>query len=255
MNYNQIVTWTAFATKLETEKDNWKPSHWTTLEQGWKQGDKSANCWWDVSVGLLLNKVANCLTLLHANRSQWPSHIRIAAGLSVRLPTFVKIIHIQQTSLSRWYYICNIFWSVFISIHRNFVFSKQIVVNSIDWFVWVYLQWIWNGFWEFLCLYMEGHSIASLLFYSLDRTMGCHELIILIRSSGNALCFRCWEYSAAPLAPSPVFLSALIKFSDAKTKTSSSSTSFLLSFYARFSNQGNPGSPLFQMQQCKDKDI
>ena len=154
----------------------------------------------------------------------------------------MKIIHIQQTSLSRWYYICNIFWSVFISIHRNFVFSKQIVVNSIDWFVWVYLQWIWNGFWEFLCLYMEGHSIASLLFYSLDRTMGCHELIILIRSSGNALCFRCWEYSAAPLAPSPVFLSALIKFSDAKTKTSSSSISFVLSLLAdlSFPIQCNP---------------
>ena len=25
-------------------------------------------------------------------------------------------------------------------------------------------------------------------------------------------------------------------------------------FYARFSNQGNPSSPLFQIQQCKDKD-
>ena len=59
--------------------------------------------------------------------------------------------------------------------------------------------------------------------------MGCHELIILIRSSGNALCFRCWEYSAAPLAPSPVFLLKQIKFSEAKTKTSISSTSFALS--------------------------
>ena len=93
-------------TKLETEKDNWKPSHRSTVEQSCKQGDKSANCWWNVSVGLLLNKVANCQTLLHFNRSQWPSHIRIAAGLSVCLPTFVKIIRIrilfQQTSLSRW---------------------------------------------------------------------------------------------------------------------------------------------------------
>ena len=85
VNYNQIVTWTAFATKLETEKDNWKPSHWTTIEQSWKQGDKSANCWWDVSVGLLLNKVANCQTLLHASRSQWPTHIRIAADLSANI--------------------------------------------------------------------------------------------------------------------------------------------------------------------------
>ena len=88
---------------------------------------------------------------------------------------------------------------------------------------------------------MEGFSIAF-LFYSLDRTMGCHESTILIWSSGNALCFRCWEYSAAPLAPSPVFLSALIKFSDAKTKTSSSSISFVLSLLAdlSFPIQCNP---------------
>ena len=90
-------------------KDNWKPSHWTAIEQSCKQGDKSVNCWWNVSIGLPSNKVANCQTLLHANRSQWPSHIRIAAGLSVILcmsANILKIIQIrilfQQTSLSRW---------------------------------------------------------------------------------------------------------------------------------------------------------
>ena len=130
----------------------------------------------------------------------------------------------------------------------------------------------------FLCLYKEGVSIAF-LFHSLDRTMGCHEFINSIRSLGNALCFICCEYSATPLALSPVFLRRrsnfpmqrqrhpaaqppfyflfmrdfqtkavlvllFFKFNDAKTKTPSSSTSFALSLlaYLSFPIQCNPYS-------------
>ena len=86
-NYSQTLSGAMLQawTKLETEKYNWKPTHWTTIEQSCKQWDKCANCWWNVSVGLLLNKVANCQTLLHASRSQWPTHIRIAADLSANI--------------------------------------------------------------------------------------------------------------------------------------------------------------------------
>ena len=81
---------------------------------------------------------------------------------------------------------------------------------------------------ESFCVFIWKVTQSHL--YSILKTLGSHELIILILSSGNALCFRCFEYSAAPLALSPVFLLMQIKFSDAKTKTSSSLTSlyFLL---------------------------
>ena len=131
----------------------------------------------------------------------------------------------QQTSLSRWK-----------SLASKLKSSVMISLFGID------LK-------RFLRVFVSKYGRSLNL-----KTIGCHELIILIRSSGNALCFRCWEYSAAPLTLSPVFHLTQIKFSDAKTKKSCSSTSFLLFFYARFSNQGNPSSPLFQIQQCKDKD-
>ena len=85
------------------------------------------------------------------------------------------------------------------------------------------------------------------------KTMGCHELIILIRSSGNALCFRCWEYSAAPLTLSPVFHLTQIKFSDAKTKTSCSSTSFLLFFMRDFQTKAILVLLFFKFNNAKTK--